>query len=173
MQQPFLPNGNLTPGIHIYKMEEFEQQFVNEFPNSIRGPMIYDFFKNWIKLLLYVLPPRYVWLDGSYLTKKMEPNDIDLVVFYYPEDIINEQQADAIDQLVHRISRSYACDAYICFSFEHWSKEQLGALQNQDHKIMQTYWMGQFGFDQLRNPKGIVQLNQTDLFSIVELSLRK
>lgn len=167
MIQQFSPNGNLTPGIHTYKIDEFERQFVNDFSTSTRRLEIYNNFKKWMDQLIKVLPPRYVWLDGSYLTQKIDPNDIDLVLFYYPEDIQDQQQATVVKDLISNISRNYDCDAYLCFSFEHWNQQQLQAFPQQNHKIMQTYWMGQFGFDRAREPKGMVQIEQQELLSIM------
>ncbi|MFD1954590.1 DUF6932 family protein [Paenibacillus thailandensis] len=163
MIQQFMPNGNLTPGIHTYTIHEFEQQFINEFTTSIRRSLIYTNFKHWLSQLLQVLPPRYVWLDGSFLTQKVDPNDIDLVVFYYPEDIQNQNQAAELKELINRVSRNYNCDAYFSLSFENWTPQQLAVFPQQNHKIMQTYWMGQFGFDRARQPKGMVQINQQEL----------
>ena len=165
MPEKFLPNGNLTPGIHIYNIQDFEQQFVTDFNSSVRRQAIYCNFKQWLKQLLYVLPPRYIWIDGSYLTKKLEPKDIDLVTIYYPEDIQNKQQAEAVKRLINIVSRSLDCDAYLSFSFEHWTGQQLASIQDTA-TIMQTYWMGQFGFDRVRQPKGIIQINQQELISI-------
>ncbi|MDU5948073.1 MAG: hypothetical protein E6Z15_13595 [Paenibacillus macerans] len=147
MIQQFLPNGNLTPGIHTYNLSEFELQFVRDFSTSVRRSVVYHHFKQWIEQLLKILPPRYVWLDGSFLTQKVDPNDIDLVVFYYPEDIQNGEQATMLKHLIQSVSRRYDCDAYFCLSFEHWGPQQLAALPDQNTKIMQTYWVGQFSFD--------------------------
>lgn len=166
MIQQFLPNGNLTPGIHTYKLDEFEQQFVTAFTSSTRRPTIYDNFKRWLDQLLQVLPPRYVWLDGSYLTLKIDPKDIDLVVFYYPEDIQSQQQADVLKDVILQQSRRLDCDAYLSFSFERWTPQQLAKVPDQN-KIMQTYWMGQFGFDRAKQPKGMVQIDRQELLSCV------
>lgn len=165
MEQQFLSNGNLLPGIHTYKMQEFENQFVNAFTSSKSRTIIFENFNKWLEKLLTILPPRYIWLDGSYLTQKVDPKDIDLVVFYYPEDIQSEQQAYEIQQQVNIASRTLNCDAYFCLSFEHWTPQQLEAFPNQNHKIMQTYWMGQFCFDRKREPKGIVQLDRQELLT--------
>lgn len=165
MVQQFLSNGNLAPGIHTYKMQEFENQFVTAFTSSKSRTVIFQNFNMWLEQLLSVLPPRYIWLDGSYLTQKVDPNDIDLVVFYYPEDIQSQQEASEIQHLINNVSRTLSCDAYLCLSFEHWTPQQLAAFPNQNHKIMQTYWMGQFCFDRMREPKGIVQMDRQDLVS--------
>ena len=163
--QSYLQNGNLTPGIHSYKMQEFEQQFVKDFTSSISRSKIYNNFTEWMEKLLSIVPPRYIWLDGSFLTQKVDPNDIDLVVFYYPEDIPDEQQANQLKDMINVVSRSYDCDAYLCLSFEQWEPERVAQIPNQNVTIMQTYWQGQFGFDRSRQPKGMVHIDQQELLS--------
>jgi|SRR5665648_42647 len=167
MPENFLPNGNLMLGIHIYNIQDFEQQFVTDLNVSVTRAAIYYNFKQWLKQLLQVLPPQYIWLDGSYLTQKVDPNDIDLVTFYYPEDIQNELQADALKHIINVVSRSLDCDAYLAISYEDCTEKQLVSIPNTS-RTMQTYWMGQFGFDQFRQPKGIIQLTQQELISINE-----
>lgn len=166
MLQQFLSNGNLTPGIHTYNINEFKQQFVSSFTNSTTRTTIYANFILWLKQVIKVVPPRYLWLDGSYLTNKIDPNDLDLIMFYYPEDIQSEQQALDLGELIHRDSRKHDCDAYLCYSLEHWPPERLAAIPDQS-KIMQRYWMGQFGFDRERQPKGMVQIDRDELLSII------
>jgi len=87
------------------------------------------------------------------------------VTIYYPEDIQNKQQAEAVKRIVNVVSRSLDCDAYLSFSFDHWTEQQLASIRDTA-TIMQTYWMGQFGFDRARQPKGIIQINQQELISI-------
>ncbi|MGN7169286.1 DUF6932 family protein [Paenibacillus cellulositrophicus] len=162
MTQEFLDNGNLFPGIHTYNWSEFEQQFVQSFPQSQKRPDIYNNFKQWVEQLIDILPPQYIWLDGSYLTQKPEPNDIDLVAFYYPEDFKSQEQSLQVKNLINVVSRAYNCDAYFSLSLEHWPPERIHQLPN-NVSIMQTYWMGQFSFDRLRRPKGMVQFSKEEL----------
>lgn len=159
--QDFLENGNLNPGIHEYSFNEVEKQFVIDFPSSETRKNIYQNFCIWLKKLVEIKSPRYIWLDGSFLTKKVNPNDLDLVVFYRPEDITSEELAVKLNHLIHTDSANYLCDAYICLSLSHleeFQKEQFGQT-----KIMETYWKGQFSFDRNRNPKGIVEIKEDEI----------
>lgn len=111
-----------------------------------------------------ILPPRYIWLDGSYLTRKINPNDLDLVVFYRPEDIESEQMSEDLNAMINEISRDYDCDAYLCLALGH-----LPDLQRDSfgvNNIMETYWMGQFTFDRDRNPKGMVEITTEEIHLI-------
>lgn len=157
-----MEDGNLFPGIHEYSYEEFEEQFVNKFLTSSTRSEIYKNLKEWLKLLMDILPPRYVWLDGSYLTTKMDPNDIDLVVFYRPEDIValGHEGTNELDMVINQLSINYNCDAYFCYSLDHLPEDVISANFKGQQKIMQTYWMGQFCFDRSRKPKGIIEFNK-------------
>src|SRR5690606_28809126 len=88
--------------------------FVNKFSASSTRSVIFNGLMDWLKLLMDILPPRYIWLDGSYLTTKMNPNDIDLVVFYQPEDIValGEEGTSQLGILINELSSNYNCDAF-------------------------------------------------------------
>ncbi|MDQ0091683.1 hypothetical protein J2T12_005123 [Paenibacillus anaericanus] len=162
MNRYFLPDGNLFPGIHEYNWQEFEKQFVLDFVESTKRSLIFENFKTWIGLLIDILPPRYIWLDGSYLTQKTDPNDMDIVAFYYPEDIENEEVYSNLNYIIHEVSRKHNCDAYFSLSFDKFSQEEKAKLPN-NYAIMQTYWMGQFGYDRSRNAKGMAVFSKEEL----------
>lgn len=155
----FLEDGNLEHGIHPYSIENFEEQFVKGFPYSTTRESIYENFMIWFNKLAALLPPCCVWLDGSFLTTKTNPNDIDLVVFYRPEQFGNDDDlGKRVNEFIHRNSHSYNCDAYLCLELDHLNpnvKQTFGQVS-----IMKTYWMGQFTFDRLRNAKGMVEFTE-------------
>lgn len=162
--QVFLEDGNLNPGIHEYSMEDFEKQFIKDFATSETRLEIYEQFCEWLNRLTEILPPSYIWLDGSYLTSKVNPNDLDLVVFYRPEDIVSAEMANDLDSMINKESRKYDCDAYLCFSLGHLTETQKSNYGN--HSIMETYWMGQFTFDRSRRPKGMVEITAREIEGI-------
>ncbi|WP_079515530.1 DUF6932 family protein [Rossellomorea marisflavi] len=160
----FLPDGNLLPGIHEYNVEDFKKQFVEDFTESSSRERIYKDFCIWIEELNRVLPPAYMWLDGSYVTEKPNPNDMDIIVFYCPKviQIKGEEVSKQIGYTVNEVSRRLNCDAYLCYTLENFSSQELARLPDQ-MTIMDKYWMGQFGFDRQRRPKGIVELPKEQL----------
>ncbi|MGP6151334.1 DUF6932 family protein [Priestia flexa] len=160
--QEFMENGNLFPGIHNYTMQEFQEQFVLGFSSSQSRKEIFKEFSDWFKQLINLIPPRYVWLDGSYLTMKENPNDIDLVIFYKPEDITDEETSIKVKEMINEISRKYRCDAYLCLDLSDVSGQELAHFPPLN-KILGTYWMGQFGFDRKRDPKGMVEINSAEI----------
>lgn len=159
--QDFLEDGNLTPGIHEYSFKDFEKQFIYNFATSDTRLEIYKDFCEWFKQLMEILTPNYIWLDGSYLTNKVNPNDLDLVVFYRPEKIISEKIANDLKTMINEKSRKYNCDAYFCLSLGHLTDAEKSNFGN--HSIMETYWMGQFTFDRMRRPKGLVEISAEEI----------
>lgn len=162
--QDFLKNGNLNPGIHKYSVNEFKNQFVDSFELSTTRQDIYSKFKYWVNLLTQILPPKYMWLDGSFLTTKLNPNDIDLVVFYDPKDITEDISKD-LGNIINNVSRSLRCDAYFSYCFKDWSPSETA---NVDPMITtkRTYWKGQFGFDRNDEPKGIIELDKNEIIKL-------
>ena len=161
-RQEFIENGNLKPGIHKYSIIEFEKQFVNEFSESLTRTEIYNNFRQWLNLLIDIKPPRYLWLDGSFLTTKLNSNDLDLVLFYRPEDITNELEGKRILNLINNISRKFKCDAYFSYCFDHLDVYNQQSIP-PEIRTKKTYWKGQFGFDRNDNAKGIILIDDNEI----------
>lgn len=164
-RQDFTANGNLNPGIHSYTITEFEEQFIKEFPNSSRRKLIYNDFRMWIKNVINEVPPRYIWLDGSFLTEKLNPNDLDLVLFYRPEDIPSKDISNKLGFLINNVSRKFNCDAYFTLTLDHLDPMILQQMQqtNPQSTMMKTYWKGQFGFDRKNQAKGIILIEEAEI----------
>jgi hypothetical protein len=73
------PDGFLRPGRHLVTIEEFKQHFVESFDGSTaRGRL----FTRWVRhreALISVIPIMSQWVNGSYVTSKIDPGDIDVV----------------------------------------------------------------------------------------------
>ncbi|GED69423.1 hypothetical protein BRE01_31250 [Brevibacillus reuszeri] len=161
----FDENGNLISGIHTYDPETFISQFIKGFPASDTRQQIFDNFLVWLKKLILIAPPNAIWLDGSYLTQKVNPNDIDLIAFYIPEDLPNEAKAKEVQAMFGAYAKQFKCDAYHCLTFDHWPSEQQQRVDDT-LRTLRTYWMGQFGFDRNRHPKGLVEFLQDDIIKL-------
>ena len=88
-----------------------------------------------------------VWLDGSFCTEKVNPNDIDLVVFADPTELngLDPATQSHLSGLLDRANarRQFGCDVLFA--------------QSNDMN-MRSYWRGWYGFDRSEQPKGIVCL---------------
>jgi hypothetical protein len=88
-----------------------------------------------------------VWLDGSFCTEKLDPNDIDLVVFADEFELnkldpaVQRYLAGLLDRTTTR--RQFGCDVLFA---------PAGDVN------LRSYWRGWYGFDRLERPKGMAKL---------------
>lgn len=72
-------NGHLfLYGIITHSISEFDLNFGY---NSIRQSLLNEFFVQMDKLKIILNDEFTVWINGSFVTQKVNPNDIDIVVF--------------------------------------------------------------------------------------------
>lgn len=92
-----------------------------------------------------------LWIDGSFLTEKIDAKDVDLVLrvdgtFY---DACDVTQRAAMDWVGANLFDSHLCDSYLHFEYpeddpNYWVGE-----------YMHAYWMKQWGFSRGGAMKGI------------------
>jgi hypothetical protein len=99
----FDSNGNLPPGIHEANFDEVVDRF--SLPRSrhreSRTNKLRAFYSSFLR--------RYatrVYIDGSYVTNKLSPKDVDLVVFL-PEDFDFESEAGATLRRYQRETQNF------------------------------------------------------------------
>lgn len=137
----------LPPGLHDVTEAELDNHFLSSFSTSETRPALISGLKGFISALRRVGVPCELWIDGSFSTQKLDPNDVDLVVFASEQDL--NQLAPAEQQffsgLIDRMSsrRKFGCD--VLFSVA----EDIN---------MRSYWRGWYGFDRQEHPKGIAKL---------------
>jgi len=76
---PQLEDGVLPEGIHRCTLEEYEVSF-GRFMRSDRRPRLTEALRRYIKDARLAGIADAVLVDGSYVTAKAEPNDIDLIL---------------------------------------------------------------------------------------------
>lgn len=74
----------LTPGIHQMSDLDFFQMTVSAFPGDPRRAMLYGLFATWANGLRGLGIGGTMWIDGSFMTSKAGPEDIDLVLWVIP-----------------------------------------------------------------------------------------
>ena len=156
----FDANGMLPAGLHDYTVDQFITQFVDGFPTSQRRKQIADvLFDSFAREILTYGIPFEFWIDGSYVTTKVNPNDADLVLFFQYIDLKKLQPHITMlrQKYAQHLDTYYVCAA---------SPENQKFLHpDVFHKVVndRNYWRGQFGFDRSDNPKGIVRLSCNSL----------
>ena len=89
-----------------------------------------------------------LWVDGSFVTRKLEPDDVDVVLEISELPEITPEQGNRLKWFgslqpadVAQKRANYCCDCYVTLSIGH------------------DYWLRQFGRDRSANPKGIIVLH--------------
>lgn len=161
----FNENGLLNPGFHEYKLNEIDKIFVEDFSKSQTRKEIYSGFLKWLKELLNICIPNEIWIDGSFVTDKINPNDVDLVYFIDVNDY--SKNNEQINQL-RELGIQNNCDTYIAFS----PNSKLPAELNNDITNKRNYWRGQFGFDREDNPKGMIKITKQSLILFLKEEIK-
>ncbi|RUO18932.1 DUF6932 family protein [Aliidiomarina haloalkalitolerans] len=137
----------LEPGIHDFELSEIGNHFLKDFVGSeTRAPLIAN-LQTYVKYLSGLGASIELWIDGSFTTNKLNPNDIDLVVFS-PEtelDALPPEKQKMFQALTDRASvkQHFGLDVLFCVA--------------EDHD-MRSYWRGWYGFDRNERPKGIARV---------------
>lgn len=151
----FNADGYLEPGFHDMTIENIEEHFVRGFTSSTTRPVIIEGYKRHKKELQETRVNFEQFFDGSFASTKNDPSDIDLVCFADADEIdsLSDAQKLKLSSLFagKATKATHNCDAYFV------------AMVPETHpnyqKVRSTrkYWMGEFGYDRLDCPKGIVR----------------
>ena len=86
--------GHLAPyTVNPSTFEAFENLLVQSFPRHSARYAILEGYKRYLERLKIVLNANfYQWVDGSFVTEKMNPNDIDVVTFVHYEVFFRKER---------------------------------------------------------------------------------
>lgn len=151
----FETNGVLAPGFHDCTYDEFYAAFVDEFPTSQRRRPIAEALLAFSAEVFAIGEPYEFWIDGSYVTTKINPNDADVILFF------QYQHMNAISPLWNTFRQQYheTLDIYFGYAASPENKKFLAPVDYGKIVNNRNYWRGQFGFDREDNPKGIIRID--------------
>lgn len=154
----FNAKGYLEPGLYPMDLNEIENILVTPFPHSSTRPSVMSGFRRHTADLQALVDEYTQFIDGSFVSNKNDPGDIDLVCFIDGDKVdalSPPQQAMLRELLLGPVTKaSHYCDAYFCPSYP-------DTHANYDsYRSKRKYWMGEFGYDRFDVPKGIVVVEQ-------------
>lgn len=164
---PFNNDGNLPEGVHECSEASLEQVFVSGFPETSVRSKLFSGFKSLRTLARNVSPPATQWVDGSFVTAKQEPDDIDVLSFV-DYDTLTRLPRDKYDEVYallgarEKTKTKFGCHTFLELScppghphFRFFDRERL-------------YWLRWFGTTRETpsadgtpipgKPKGFVQI---------------
>lgn len=142
----------LPPGRHGMRVDVLEQICVTGFPLSTRRPEIMKSLMEMLHELTKQEIQAEVWVDGSFLTQKMEPKDVDVLVTFGAQLLTSGSPGQLA--LIKRIEEQdfktpLPCDSYILPIFPQ-ADSNFGVSES-----MWGYWIKQFCFDRNSELKGL------------------
>jgi hypothetical protein len=141
-------------GFHRLTMENVEQVCVDQFSLSSTRPIICDGLDMLVTVLELCDVVGELWVDGSFLTEKINPKDVD-VVLRVDGALYNSgtaKQRNAIDWVIDNQKLMLKCDSYAFFEYPP------GDPLHDEGRWWYSYWHKQWGFSREDDPKGIVVL---------------
>ena len=143
----------LQPGLHDMSAGDMKALVVDNFPLSTRRAMLWQNLTALIDQLKALSMPCKVWVDGSFLTEKIDPDDVDFVADFPIHVIENATPAQEalLNQLVaHAFCKIQKLHSFVMFDAPIVHKDY--ATSSNIHE----QWKRDFGFSYVKKtPKGI------------------
>ena len=127
----------LPPGIHKFNLAQFAQQFVSSFPADAARARLFLLMSQWIADVQAVPINAILWVNGSFVTQKPAPGDIDCVLWIPspPPRLSMDQELVLTPLLDHdAVKVKYGLDLYM----------EPPLPEKRVHR--EAYWRGMFGF---------------------------
>lgn len=92
-----------------------------------------------------------IWVDGSFLTKKIEPRDVDIVVVVQSSSLPGTAVQQVVLKKIHQqqFINPVRCDSYLLVQYPS------GDPNYQLSEVMRAYWIRQFCFARNQDMKGL------------------
>lgn len=158
----FTDSGVLQAGILDFTFSSLYENFVTKFPTSQRRKTIYGSLVGFLKRVSDVCDIEELWLDGSYATNKVNPNDADILLFFSIENFIK------LGPLWPTIRSFENIDAYCAVVIDEHTKQIISQEEFCQITNNRNYWRGQFGFDRNDHPKGIIRIKKDGIHKLLE-----
>lgn len=144
----------LVPGLHEMTPSELRRLCVDAFEHSATRAQLMDHLDIVIQQLESQGITGDLWVDGSFVTAKVDPQDIDASprVPGLLLERLTPAQAEALRDMLDFAS-SGGCDLYVFPRFDDTHEKH--ALSQR----LRAYWLGQWGFPRGDEPKGIAVIS--------------
>lgn len=143
LEQDFNPL--LTAGYHPMTWQALEATCLTPFTNSTTRPTLTKQLEQFLNELRGLGLKGELWVDGSYVTDKLDPGDVDLV---YVPDLACAPALENNYARIHLLFAQLGAKAlYNCHAF----------LVDPADTDTLAYWRGLFGFCRdAKTPKGLI-----------------
>lgn len=140
--EPLLP-----PGLHDVSEDELSRHFVDPFGDAKKRRELVDGLRRFTNAIKGLGVGFELWLDGSFVTKKPDPDDVDVVVFI-PSNQVNALLPEQRQALAMLFVPTYSKAMFGCHAFDVLAEDNMA----------RKGWQDWFGHDRLDRPKGILRM---------------
>lgn len=143
---PDIPEPLLPPGVHDVHLDDVRRECVEKFQDGgSNNPEvrrhIMDRFEQYLSELSSLGIKLEVWVDGSFVTEKTVPGDVDIVIFGDTDELETQEEEMKLRRLIQDHPKErYKTDAY-------WAPA--------GNDVMREYWRDMFATDRQGQPKGL------------------
>jgi hypothetical protein len=156
----FDENGYLMPYEKIeIDLTTLQHYFVDAFPDSTKRKVLFDNYLRYVEQFSKEITSNFTqWINGSFVTQKEEPNDIDIVTFLDEKYYIKDEEDTSLDKYYSFSWYDRGIDAYIVGDF---SK---GTQKYTDHTLyFKEQWFNLFTKNRANDseiifPKGFLEI---------------
>lgn len=144
----------LEPGMCRMDLDRLQNLCVNDFDLSSTRPYIIDGLRKLFDHLMFHEIEGELWVDGSFLTSKINPGDVDLVLRCSASFVDNcsDDQKKVIKWLNQDLKTTHYCHVFV---FYEWPE---GHANFDIGNRMHDYWLRWFGTSRDGHAKGIAVL---------------
>lgn len=152
----FTAQGLLPSGVHDATVDDVHESLVAAFDGSVSREPIFRWWREHRAALDFICPVAEQWVDGSFVTAKPDPADIDIVTVFDGEDV---DALPVFKQVLLRYllngadtKNPWLCDSYVIVRYPE------GDVRFQQTQDSTSYWTGWFGHTSDGVEKGYVRV---------------
>jgi hypothetical protein len=152
----------LATGFHQMTLKSLRELCADRFPLSACRRTLMDGFERLVNLFITKRVPGRFWVDGSFLTEDIEPNDVDIVLALHLSEYESCEPEPKlfIDSLgAVNLKPQFGCHAFV------WILFPVDHPMYWDGIWDQVYWMKQWGFARSNQRKGIAVISLTTIIA--------
>jgi hypothetical protein len=141
----------LPSGFHTLDVDDRRRLCVDDFPSSATRPIIMANLERLIVQIDKCGITGEIWIDGSFMTEKLNPDDVDIALIISQSEFANLS-------IKQRLFFSDFCDNsyYDALKIDNYGV----VIDNTDNgRWTYCYWLRQFGFSRRDQRKGIVKVS--------------
>lgn len=142
----------LPPGFHLMEQEGLAGLCVRRFPLSSSRGRIMAGLQEVLTRLASAGVNCEVWVNGSFLTERMDPDDVDFAIRLWGPgfDAASLDVVEAVEWAISDLKASHRVDGYV------WAEWPGGHSEHAFGEGRRSYWTKWYGTSRSGQSKGIV-----------------